>query len=241
MLPEDMEWPKYESGKFVKFGDELEHKEQGHRFKVDCVEFMADGWRACYESGGVRDVYHPGERVKRPTQKVLDADGAEIRVGDTVWATNGHGPFEVTRIVNADRLRVICDDEKNGHLNVYPESITHRAPVLAADGKPLREGETVWYRDHIDPLEVRGISTTESGAQYVKAYNDYEGEERPVVDTWERLEEDADALAEAEINGEGSYNAANDYCTRHGLKDGTVWVLVALDIVRRARALAERG
>ena len=60
-------------------------------------------------------------------------------------------------------------------------------------------------------------------------------------DTWERLEEDVDALAEAEINGEGSYNAANDYCTRHVLKDGTVWVLVAQDLVRRARALAERS
>ena len=34
--------------------------------------------------------------------------------------------------------------------------------VLAADGKPLREGETVWYLDHIDPLEVRSVSNTSS-------------------------------------------------------------------------------
>ena len=84
-MPEGMEWPRYEDGELVKFGDELEHYEQGHQFRVDAVEFMGDGWRACYENDGVRDVYRPGERVKRPAPKVLDADGAEIRVGDTVY------------------------------------------------------------------------------------------------------------------------------------------------------------
>lgn len=63
--------------------------------------------------------------------------------------------------------------------------------------------------------------------------------ERP--DSWERLEEDANALAEAETNGRGSYNAANDYCNAHGLEDDSVWVLMARDLVRRAKALAERG
>lgn len=59
-------------------------------------------------------------------------------------------------------------------------------------------------------------------------------------DSWERIEEDADALVDAEINGEGSYNAANAYCNRRGLGEGTSFVLMAQDLVRRCRALAER-
>ena len=33
--------------------------------------------------------FKPGERVKRPVQSVLDADGVEIKVGDTVWHEDG--------------------------------------------------------------------------------------------------------------------------------------------------------
>lgn len=33
--------------------------------------------------------FKPGERVKRPVQSVLDADGVEIKVGDTVWTLDG--------------------------------------------------------------------------------------------------------------------------------------------------------
>ena len=33
--------------------------------------------------------FKPGERVKRPATKVLDADGVEIKVGDTVWHEDG--------------------------------------------------------------------------------------------------------------------------------------------------------
>ena len=144
-MPEGCEWPRYESGEMVRIGDAIVD-EMGHAHEVSSVEVFDDAEALHWIPSEPEDfvwLVH-GERVKRPAPKVLDADGAEIRVGDTVWGTNGHGPFEVTRTVYADRLRVICDDEKNGHLNAYPEMLTHRAPVLAADGKPLREGETVW-------------------------------------------------------------------------------------------------
>ena len=140
IMPEGYEWPCYESGELVVFGDEASRL--GEDFKIHVVCLYSDGSYSLNFN-----VYLKGERVRRPAPKVLDADGVEIRVGDTVWATNGHGPFEVTRIVNADRLRVICDDEKNGHLNAYPEMLTHRAPILAADGKPLFNDETVWSVD----------------------------------------------------------------------------------------------
>ena len=152
-MPEGMEWlveawPRFEDDAPLRFGDEVPTLGMVNKIILfpDGSFSLQDGW-ACHH-------YKHGERIKRPATKVLDADGAEIRVGDTVWATNGHGPFEVTRTVYADRLRVICDDEKNGHLNVFPESITHRAPVLAADGEPLREGETVWSIEDGGPYKV---------------------------------------------------------------------------------------
>ena len=251
-MPEGMEWlveawPRFEDDVPLKFGDMA--LIDGEADMIEAVQLWIHGRPVIYGDGGSQQLER-GERVKRPASKVLDADGAEIRVGDEVFCTNGHGPFEVTRIVYADQLRVICDDEKNGHLNVFPESITHRAPVIAADGKPLREGETVWLMTsgreiRVDKIEHRpegfyALELFADGSKRHSAPVSILAHERPVADSWERIEEDADALAEAEINGEGSYNAANDYCTRHGLKDGTVWVLVAQDLVRRAKALAER-
>ena len=41
--------------------------------------------------------FKPGERVKRPAPKVLDADGVEIKVGDTVYDVRGER-FTVTDI-----------------------------------------------------------------------------------------------------------------------------------------------
>ena len=154
MIPEGFRWPLFEDNEPVGLGDHWHEDGFDESItRIDSIEFAEDGVR--FENEYADTFYRYGERVKRPAPKVLDADGVEIRVGDEVWATNGHGPFEVTRIVNADRLRVICDDEKNGHLNVFPESITHRAPVLAADGKPLREGDTVYMLDDDRPYTLK--------------------------------------------------------------------------------------
>ena len=163
LMPEGMEWlieawPRFEDGEPVRIGDEVSvtvHDEDGdfeRSMTADSISFGEHGIIVCDPCHAVRLL--SGERVKRPAPKVLDADGVEICVGDTVWATNGHGPFEVTRIVYADRLRVIADDEKNGHLNAYPEMLTHRAPVLAADDKPLEAGQTVWSIEDGGPYKV---------------------------------------------------------------------------------------
>ncbi len=182
LMPEGMEWllevwPKWSNGEYCKFGDwwkadEYSEREPSRLTKLSIYspeqlrEWEQDeGENYGYEWNFMRPAnttYRPN-KVEPPAPKVLDADGVEIRVGDTVWATNGNGPFEVTRIVNADRLRVICDDEKNGHLNVYPENITHRVPVLAADGRPLREGETVWKRANGKRLTVMHLVTSVVG------------------------------------------------------------------------------
>ena len=208
LMPEGMEWlveawPRFEDDAPVRFLDDFER--YGEENGVSAVTMYSDGSFALNFRA-----YSKGERVKRPAPKVLDADGVEIRKGDTVWTIKDARELEVTGLYpEQSSCPVKVKEHKNGACifsGIDPDQLTHRTPVLAADGLPLREGETVWYRDHIDPLEVRGISTTESGAQYVKAYNDYE------ADGIARLFQGVDEDASADIR----------------------------DLVRRAKALAER-
>ena len=80
---------------------------------------------------------------KRPAPKVLDADGTEIRVGDEVWDVET-GCKRTVRAVNDNETVEFDGYENRGWFSKF---LTHRAPILAADGKPLREGETVWSVD----------------------------------------------------------------------------------------------
>ena len=84
-LPEGVEWPRFEDGELVKVGDEVEW--DGEVMRVGAVWFHREGWGLSVSCPGVDGTFHGeyGERVKRPTPKVLDADGAPIEVGDTVY------------------------------------------------------------------------------------------------------------------------------------------------------------
>lgn len=74
-------------------------------------------------------------------------------------------------------------------------------PILAADGEPLEVGQTVWDVESGIEYEVVGIHTDEDspvrvmrtdGSHLAKAAKPSTlTHERPVPDTWERLEEDA--------------------------------------------------
>ena len=249
LMPEGMEWlveawPRFEDDVPLKFGDMA--LIDGEADMVEAVQLWIHGRPVIYGDNGSQQLER-GERVQRPTPKVLDADGVEIRVGDTVWATNGHGPFEVTRIVNADRLRVICDDEKNGHLNVYPENITHRAPVLAADGKPLREGEHVYHvetgaelvvKELPKPGAYQAVVVFAPPASHLTSFDpDRLTHERPVSDSWERLEEDATL---APLDYVDKYDIEL-YDREAGEDEIAAPYAMSRDLVRRAKALAERG
>lgn len=69
--------------------------------------------------------------VKRPEPKVLDAEGIEINVGDTVWLTtsgnklrvDGFTPWKYVRCSNPE-----IDGDHEAGLNFAPESLTHREP-----------------------------------------------------------------------------------------------------------------
>ena len=161
LMPEGMEWPVFEDGKPVRVGDEVVDEAEELVFRVSEIAF-SDGYGTClrYEdqrdgnSYNFIDGLEPGERVKRSAPKVLDADGVEIRVGDAVWPKYPSADRNA-QVKRAEVVGIQAKYERVDVRTVYAtglsfleqvdaDRLTHRAPVLAADGKPLREGETVW-------------------------------------------------------------------------------------------------
>ena len=232
LMPEGMEWlveawPRFEDDAPVRFLDDFER--YGDENGVSAVTMYSDGSFALNCRA-----YSKGEHVKLPAPKVLDADGAEIHVGDKCYvSSNGDGPYVVDYIRESDgAIDMYWHENKNESLHIRPDLITHRAPVLAADGKPLREGEMVFDKDTGDRFEVDGFS--EDGFVVCWDLDKCEADieikpsqlthKRPVSDTWERLEEDAGCTA-----------------TKYNERRGTIFTTkqqVARDLVRRAKKLA---
>lgn len=243
LMPEGTEWPRYESGDMVQIDDDVVERFIDDPIKVRSIEFR-DGYtflRECYKTDRIILV-HPGERVKRPAPKVLDADGEGIRVGDTVYSTRD---TESGTVVYAyppgDHGQ---PSVKVGAFWHHASELTHRAPVLAADGRPLRVGETV-FNERGDKFTVskveheRGVFSATAafdgreGIDFSPVYFSHEHTEhkrRPEIDSWERLEEDAN-------------KNPFDYCKDVGHRLDTCEnseAYKARDLVRRARALVER-
>ena len=161
LMPEGMEWPRFEDGEPVRVGDEAPFGADG-TMTVTGVELTDGGHFILHgRDGGIdrpcQTGYQYGQRVKRPAPKVTDAGGVEIRVGDTVWTTRDLDKFTVTNPNNGNFLSVSCKGEDGEDYCCYPTDLTHRAPVLAADGRPLREGEHVWHVETGTELVVKGL------------------------------------------------------------------------------------
>ena len=243
LVPEGMEWlaeawPRFEDGEPVRFGGEfIDH--QGNERSVLNVKMWQEGGFEIGTGQGTYDWHEAGERVKRPAPKVFDADGAEIEVGDDLYSVEGGLKFHVSQIDRAGG-KIATDAMFAIDKWADPSLSTHRAPVLAADGKPLREGETVWVTKDSpcdaplakgDEVTVRHaypkyVSVEDGAGDPWIVRSDHLTHERP--DSWERLEEDV---------------AKNpfDYCKDVGHRLDTcenAEAYKARDLVRRAKALA---
>ena len=185
-------WPKFEDGTYVMLGDKAianSGENSGKEFTVKNIYFesahgklRSSALDGCYWNWKAADTY-----VKRPAPKVLDADGVEIKVGDTVYDTKGEE--HIVKEVYFDY------DESHEHIVWCGESKSGIAVVYIAD-----------QLSHIRP------------------------------DSWERLERDAD-------NGPCGYFDFNGKectgCPAFGSVK-TCIAAVCADIVRRAKALAEK-
>lgn len=128
--------PQFENGEPVQFGDDIEiynltglldsgiiqsfHPNNGRVWMLSLVG--VDHERL------VR--FDPGTCViKRPEPKVLDADGVEIKVGDTVWGLDSGEKLTVVEFANREHGIVQCsngEDEYYGDHDAH--RLTHREP-----------------------------------------------------------------------------------------------------------------
>lgn len=247
-LPEGMERPRFEDGEPVRIGDELEF--EGKAMLVCDATFYADGWALWCDredmSGRLYGKY--GERVKRPTPKVLDADGAPIEVGDVVYYDGEPHPLTVVGITRDGKDALVdANGEESCVEGGRPQDFSHDAPkpVLDADGVPIEVGDTVYLRSNGREGKVVGFyedkGETWVGERWVSV--SYElGSDRMTVDTegkaltherpdsWERIEEDAKL-------------APRDYLEKRGMNPEKTERIASMmaDLVRRAKALAKAG
>lgn len=122
-------WPRFEDGEYVWFGDAVEPPTHG-AVSVEAIEFSRG--KVCVKDAEDGDwstsmfAMHP---LKRLAPKVLDADGVEIKVGDTVWFKGNPRPYAVVEVKDGSvRLhsKTYCSEESA--TTVWTDILTHIAP-----------------------------------------------------------------------------------------------------------------
>lgn len=140
-LPEGIEWPRFEDGELVKVGDEVEHG--GKAWEVGAICFDREEWSMALNRnlGISRMSGSYDERLKRPKLNVLDADGAPISVGDTVYGDDEASPLSVVRLFKDATGATLVDsvDSLGTYFTFAPSRLTHERPDswerLEADAK----------------------------------------------------------------------------------------------------------
>ena len=126
LMPEGVEWPRYEDGEPVRVGDEFMGKD-GKTYTVHQVQFIGKCFSLydfCDRKAQFNAFY--GERAKRPAPKVLDADGVEIREGETVYVLGFGEPLTVKGFADDGRVLMSFHDEDS--LGYKPSKLTHEQP-----------------------------------------------------------------------------------------------------------------
>ncbi|HJA28444.1 MAG TPA: hypothetical protein IAA15_02570 [Candidatus Olsenella pullicola] len=242
-MPDGMEWPTVD-GRKVDF-------KTPYQPDLGVLEAVS-----IYNNGAVEVMSHDGiiKPVSEIHTAVLAADGEPLEVGQTVWDTNGD-ELQVLSIENDHERHVTCHYEGVDGIKAngwwLTRELTHKRPVLDADGAPIKKGDTVYLLtgEWCDEFPCLGFH----GGEELEVFDDGEADHVPggvqcrekekgtgyrytcypqpsqlthtkpaPPDSWERIEED---IAEG-------FMATEE--TARDLREE------ARDIVRRCRALAER-
>ena len=122
-------WPRFEDGEPVWYGDEVDTM----RSSVIAVEFFDGSITLSSDFDHLHLSF--GERVKRPAPKVPDADGVEIKAGDTVWYRSlcTMGSMRKATVAGFDEHSldgplVTLKDEAGKTWYIHPKKITHTPP-----------------------------------------------------------------------------------------------------------------
>lgn len=127
--------PRFEDGEYVWFGDVVKVPTCG-AIPAEAIEFTAGKVQVKdAEDGDWNTSMRAVQPLKRPAPKVLDADGVEIKVGDTVYGIgrNQHlyeiiDPHHIDPEVG-EAFSVRCyDRDESAECHCRPELLTHTLP-----------------------------------------------------------------------------------------------------------------
>lgn len=157
-LPVGVVWPMFKDGELVSYGDYILH--EGRSERVQAIYFYKPGHTILSLTGVDHEMMHHlygDERVERPTspKPVLDRDGVEIKVGDTVYAVgNDMKPKKVTAITNYSHPIVHYEFVKGFPYEYEPQRLTHEIPdswdELVKDATPSDSIIACEYFGHRD-------------------------------------------------------------------------------------------
>ena len=212
--------PRFEDGKPVQFGDDIEHPDTGDKCVIQSINIFNDG-KYCFALQGTAGSAHymKDEFVKRPAPKVLDADGVEIKVGDTVYPTYGIYQGILSNVLDADDEAAILIDVGNSFEKYARTALTHELPVFDANGERICKGDTV--------LHVEEFVNRECGL--VQCSNEEDGDC-----------EDHDARRLTHREPDSLEKLRDDLYTLAARDDGDIEVEIVI-FADRLTALIERG
>lgn len=138
-------WPRFEDGELVMVGDRVGHPVE----KVGSITILESAFVLCDDAASSAQ-YERGQCVKRPVQSVLDADGVEIKVGDTVYGVGrSQHSFDVIDPHHIDpevgeAFSVRCyDRDEHEECHCKPKLLTHTRPDswerLEEDAESIRQ------------------------------------------------------------------------------------------------------
>ena len=161
-------WPRFEdTGDPVMVGDA--YIDGSGDCNIIVAVRICDVYADLVGEDGFLTGFKPGERVKRPATKVLDADGVEVHDGDTVYELETGEEYKVERVFSGapdpdfPDHAIRCNKVADPIMHVFkPDQLTHRHIVLDADGVEIKVGDTVWHEDGSE-LHVIGFGDAQDG------------------------------------------------------------------------------
>lgn len=99
-------------------------------------------------------------------EKIYDAEGASIEIGDIVYCDDDPEPFRVASFDDSEHIRLTLVKDPNSILLYTMKSshLSHKRPILDADGVPINVGDVVYSV----PVNVNDVIyfTLEKGKAY---------------------------------------------------------------------------
>ena len=172
-------------------------------------------------------------------------DGSYVMLGDKAIANSGENNGKEFAVKNIyfegthGKLRSSASDGCYWNYKAADPYVKRPAPkVLDADGVEIKVGDKVWGIGDIEPAVVVEVDGDTVHVQYFDGYIFEHKAQRlshEQPDSWERLEEDAEKgnceyLGRSQSSCDGCYLNGKSACDEY----------VRIDIVRRAKALAEK-